>query len=158
MVAAGGILFFNGLQMYEYYQIRDVADDLPGNLALYDNVRVMQRIRVVCADVTQAYSGPPELISLDIHGSDSFIPIEFAGAAASVVFYVRDISGSNDAGKGYVSDTYVCSSLLYSGHFCSQFLSSQARGKTMMSMISTNVLHHTQCTPGTIQMNALSVC
>lgn len=105
MVAAGGILFFNGLQMYEYYQIRDVADDLPGNLALYDNVRVMRRIRVVCADVTQAYSGPPELISLDIHGSDSFIPIEFAGAAASVVFYVRDAAvGSKDAGKGYVSD------------------------------------------------------
>ena len=84
MVAAGGILFFNGLQIYEYYQIRDIADDL------YNNVRVMRRIRVVCADVTRGYSGPPELINLDIHGSDSFIPIEFAGAAASVVFYVRD--------------------------------------------------------------------
>ena len=89
MVAAGGILFFNGLQIYEYYQIRDIADDLrPENL--YDNVSVMRRIRVVCADVTRGYSGPPELINLDIHGSDSFIPIEFAGAAASVVFYVRD--------------------------------------------------------------------
>ena len=106
MVAAGGVLFFNGLQMYEYYQIRDVADDLPGNLALYDNVMVMRRIRVVCADVTQAYSGPPELISLDIHGSDSVIPIELAGAAASVVFYVRDAAvGCKDAGKGYVSDS-----------------------------------------------------
>lgn len=90
MVAAGGILFFNGLQIYEYYQIRDIADDLPENLGLYDSVRVMQRIRVVCGDVTRAYSGPPELINLDIHDSDSFIPIEFAGAAASVVFYVRD--------------------------------------------------------------------
>ena len=90
MVAAGGILFFNGLQIYGYYQIRDIADDLPENLGLYDNVRVMQRIRVVCGDVTRAYRGPPELINLDIHDSDSFIPIEFAGAAASVVFYVRD--------------------------------------------------------------------
>jgi len=87
MVSAGGVLFFNGLQLYEFYVINDVADDLPGNLALHEAHRVMQRVHVVCGDVTRAYLGPVGLIDLDIHGSDKFIPIEFAGAATSVMFY-----------------------------------------------------------------------
>ena len=60
------MLFMNGLQIYESY----LSNPSDGNLLLYD--------------FRQALSN----LTIELTGRDKFIPIEFAGSLASVVFLV----------------------------------------------------------------------
>ena len=78
-MAGGGILFFNGLQIFQYYQIEEDEGSLGKEVVVYVVDLAIQQ---------QANNMTGCLTDVDIHDDDKFIPIEFAGVIASVFFYV----------------------------------------------------------------------
>ena len=65
LVGAGGTLMFDAFYIYTYYQSRE------GNVPY-----------IICSE-------RGDLFGLDIHGDQNFVPVEFAGAVTTVLFYVR---------------------------------------------------------------------
>ena len=83
-MGAGAILYYDGLQIYSHYEIDD--DDNP----------VVGDLNVFLVDSYQFSRLDPNTDNIwDVNGDDKFVPIEFAGVIASVVFFV---SGSDVQG------------------------------------------------------------
>ena len=70
LLSLGAVLFFDGLSIYQYYQISDGASSNGS-------------VNIQCLDLRFHN----ETVG-DVNGEDFYITIEFAGALTSVVFYV----------------------------------------------------------------------
>ena len=68
LIGAGGVLFYDGLQIYEHYESREGSDN---------------DLVVILLDTYQTIHS-----RVDIYNEDKFVPIEFSGVLASVLFYV----------------------------------------------------------------------
>ena len=83
LVAAGGVLFFDGFQIYHFYQnqngrqVNIFCDLVTGSVA------------PVNSTVTAASGLPSNILDPPMINDDHlFIPIEFAGAVSAVIFHV----------------------------------------------------------------------
>lgn len=65
MVSVGAVLFFNGLYIYAFH-------------------RANGDVNVLCLDLRININ----MVAMDIHQEHRYIMLEFAGAIASVLFYV----------------------------------------------------------------------
>ena len=77
LIGAGGVLFYDGLQIYEHYESREGSDN---------------DLVVILLDTYQTIRSQVDIHSwVDIHNEDKFVPIEFSGVLASVLFYVSHL-------------------------------------------------------------------
>lgn len=92
LIGCGGVLLFNGLQIYDYYKIEKEHDE--------------DEVFVSIEDLAQLHF-PPR-----IHGDDSYIVVEFSGAIASGLFYVSDTCSLSLSLSITMAPSTVCISAL----------------------------------------------
>lgn len=83
LVSAGGVLFLDGHSIYQYYQVESLRADNTNSTIQFSDVN-LKLVVAGTSMVTEDFK--LQLGELDIHGDDNYVPIEFAGAIAAVVF------------------------------------------------------------------------